>query len=86
MPLSTYRKTVQEGDDFLICSDGFWEFVYEKEMETDLQSTNSAEQWSKGTEVSGNDVSGNNVSAEWDSVEDGDIYANQGHEIIHAPA
>lgn len=36
---------MQEGDAFLICSDGFWEFVYEKEMEEDLQGTNSAEQW-----------------------------------------
>jgi len=36
---------MQDGDAFLICSDGFWEFVYEKEMEEDLQRTDSAEQW-----------------------------------------
>lgn len=38
---------VQNGDAFLICSDGFWEYVYETEMEIDLHKSESAEQWLK---------------------------------------
>lgn len=37
--------TIQEGDAFLICSDGFWEFVYEREMEEDLKRAKSTKQW-----------------------------------------
>lgn len=33
------------GDAFLICSDGFWEYVYENEMETDLLQTETSENW-----------------------------------------
>lgn len=33
------------GDAFLICSDGFWEFVLETEMETDLLKSSSPQQW-----------------------------------------
>lgn len=38
---------VQNGDAFLICSDGFWEYVYETEMEMDLLKSDSAEVWLK---------------------------------------
>ncbi|MGN1339487.1 MAG: PP2C family protein-serine/threonine phosphatase [Oscillospiraceae bacterium] len=35
---------IQPGDSFLICSDGFWEYVHEQDMECDrLKSTTSAE-------------------------------------------
>ena len=35
---------IQPGDSFLICSDGFWEYVHEHEMECDrLKSSTSAE-------------------------------------------
>lgn len=37
----------QSGDAFLICSDGFWEYVYETEMEMDLLKSESAETWLK---------------------------------------
>lgn len=37
--------TIQEGDAFLICSDGFWEFVYEREMEDDFKRAKSTKQW-----------------------------------------
>ncbi len=30
---------------FLLCSDGFWEYVLEREMEEDLESAGSAEEW-----------------------------------------
>lgn len=36
---------LQNGDAFLICSDGFWEYVYEAEMEIDLLKAESAEKW-----------------------------------------
>ncbi len=34
-----------DNDAFLICSDGFWEYVYEMEMEADLLKSASADQW-----------------------------------------
>ena len=36
---------LQDGDAFLICSDGFWDFVYETEMEIDLLKADSAKRW-----------------------------------------
>ena len=33
------------GDAFLLCTDGFWEFVYEKEMEKLLRKAKSPEIW-----------------------------------------
>lgn len=38
---------VQNGDAFLVCSDGFWEYVYEAEMEADLLKSDCAEVWMK---------------------------------------
>lgn len=38
---------VESGDAFLLCSDGFWENVYENEMEIDLAKSDYAEQWLK---------------------------------------
>lgn len=38
---------LQNGDAFLVCSDGFWEYVYEAEMEADLLKSNDAETWLK---------------------------------------
>lgn len=35
----------QDGDAFLICSDGFWEYVYEREMEADLLKSSDPEKW-----------------------------------------
>ncbi len=33
------------GDAFLVCTDGFWENVHEREMETDLQKSHSSAEW-----------------------------------------
>jgi len=33
------------GDAFLLCSDGFWEYINEDEMETDLVRARSADDW-----------------------------------------
>ncbi len=35
----------QDGDAFLICSDGFWEHIYDKEMESDLQNSDTPREW-----------------------------------------
>ncbi|WP_019141652.1 PP2C family protein-serine/threonine phosphatase [Noviherbaspirillum massiliense] len=36
---------LQTGDAVLICTDGFWEWITEQEMEKVLESSTSAEQW-----------------------------------------
>lgn len=38
---------LQDGDAFLLCSDGFWEYVHEREMEADLLKADSAESWKR---------------------------------------
>ena len=45
--MSTVYNTInlQPGDAFLLCSDGFWEYVLEEEMEVDLSKAGSAEDW-----------------------------------------
>lgn len=35
------------GDAFLLCSDGFWEFVYQEEMLIDLAKAETPEQWAQ---------------------------------------
>lgn len=40
----TYIKA-QSGDAFLLCSDGFWEHVYETEMEADLAKSDTPREW-----------------------------------------
>jgi len=39
--------SAQNGDGFLLCSDGFWELVLEDEMVTDFVESQNAEQWLK---------------------------------------
>lgn len=36
---------LQPGDAFLLCSDGFWEYVFEQEMEIDLSKSETPAQW-----------------------------------------
>ncbi len=36
---------ISSGDAFLVCSDGFWEYVTETEMEADLLKSDTAEKW-----------------------------------------
>ncbi len=38
---------IKPGDAILLCSDGFWEYVYETEMQIDLFKAESAEDWAK---------------------------------------
>lgn len=35
----------KSGDAFLLCSDGFWEYVLEEEMEIDLSKSETAREW-----------------------------------------
>lgn len=37
--------TIEPDDAFLLCSDGFWEYIYEVEMEADLVKSDSPHQW-----------------------------------------
>lgn len=38
--------TLEEGQEaFLLCSDGFWEYVYEPEMEDTLEQADNPQQW-----------------------------------------
>jgi len=39
------QVSVKDNDSFLLCSDGFWEYVLESEMEIDLLKSNTPEQW-----------------------------------------
>jgi len=34
-----------KGDAYLLCSDGFWEYIYENEMEMDLTRARNADEW-----------------------------------------
>lgn len=40
-------EPVQAGDAFVLCSDGFWEFVYNEEMLLDLAKAQSPEHWAQ---------------------------------------
>ena len=44
----TGRAAVGPGDAFLLCSDGFWEFVYAEEMQADLCKSRTPEEWAEG--------------------------------------
>lgn len=39
------RLDMQPGDAFLLCSDGFWELVWEEEMLADLRQAKNVQQW-----------------------------------------
>lgn len=43
--ISSTIKLSGQRDAFLLCTDGFWEYVYENEMEQTLERAESPEQW-----------------------------------------
>lgn len=43
--------SLHSGDAFLLCTDGFWEYVFEAEMEEDLNQADSAAEWLKTMEL-----------------------------------
>lgn len=42
--------SLHSGDAFLLCTDGFWEYVFEAEMEEELKQASSAAEWLKAME------------------------------------
>lgn len=38
-------KNLEEDSVFLLCTDGFWEYVYENEMEETLETSSSPKEW-----------------------------------------
>ena len=43
----TEAETAAPGDAFVLCSDGFWEFVYNEEMLLDLAKATSPQHWAE---------------------------------------
>ena len=43
----TGRAAIAPGDAFLLCSDGFWEYVYNEEIQADLCKAESPEHWAQ---------------------------------------
>ncbi len=43
--------SLQDGDKFLLCTDGFWEYVTETEMEVDLAKSNNPDEWLQKMEL-----------------------------------
>ena len=41
--VETVQKPLRTGDAIILCTDGFWEYVYEEEMEADLASSETPE-------------------------------------------
>ena len=41
------QAVLQPGDAFLLCSDGFWEYVYQEEVLADLLKAETPEQWAQ---------------------------------------
>lgn len=44
-PFVTYKEPFTENSIFLICTDGFWEYINEKYMEKYLKNSKSPEEW-----------------------------------------
>ena len=41
----TGQAELKSGDAFLLCSDGFWEYVYQEEIQADLLKAETPAQW-----------------------------------------
>ena len=37
--------TLKKGDAFVLCTDGFWEYVYEDDIEKSFAKTKSPKEW-----------------------------------------
>lgn len=45
IPYSSQPEMLRKGDSFLICSDGFWENIHERQIEKTLKRSKSAQDW-----------------------------------------
>lgn len=43
--VATVPKSIKKGVSFLLCSDGFWEYIYEREMEKCCFFSRTSEIW-----------------------------------------
>ena len=43
--LGNSQEALQQGDGFLLCSDGVWEYLYDGEVLTDFLKTETAQEW-----------------------------------------
>jgi PPM family protein phosphatase len=48
--IHVFEEVVGIGDAFLLCSDGFWEYVWEAEMEVDYYKSSNPSEWLKRME------------------------------------
>lgn len=44
-PDSSQPEIIKKGDAFLVCSDGFWENIHERQVEKTLKKSKSAQDW-----------------------------------------
>lgn len=49
--IQSHNRPMQPGDTWLLCTDGFWEYVYEHEMEIDYFKSRTPEEWLKRMET-----------------------------------
>lgn len=42
--IDIYNEPLEEGDAFVLCTDGYWEYVFERELEELMRTTLTAEQ------------------------------------------
>ena len=49
--ISNKKRRLYKGDAFLLCVDGFWEHIFEAEMEADLAKENDPQEWLKRMET-----------------------------------
>ena len=44
-PDSSQPEMIKKGDAFLVCTDGFWENIHERQVEKTLKKSKSAQDW-----------------------------------------
>lgn len=49
--IQSLDRPLQSGDTWLLCTDGFWEYVYEYEMEIDYFKSRTPEEWLRKMET-----------------------------------
>jgi serine/threonine protein phosphatase PrpC len=69
LEISQVPMALQDGDAFILCSDGFWEWVQDHEMEQSLTNTQSSAEWlSKMTTIAEYNIADKSISRDNFSV------------------